>query len=275
MRDQSSSEQVLFALSLLRNSVNQRIRRERIEEVLREARRIQASLFPSESPRFGAFEIAGRSVPLETVGGDFFDYIPVTDKILGLAIADVSGHGLPAALQVRDVYIGLRMGMARDFKMVRTVERLNQIIHKSALTSRFVSLFYGELEPNGVFIYVNAGHPPPFHLSAKGEVRFLSEGGAVLGPILDATYERGFVRLEPGDMVVMYTDGLIEATAAEEPGDPDQEYGVDRLVALARTLAGRPARDVAQAMLADVEAFCADQPPQDDRTVLVVTYPKT
>ncbi len=89
---------------------------------------------------------------MESVGGDFYDYIPITDKILGLAIADVSGHGLPAALQVRDIYMGLRMGMARDFKIVRTVERLNQIIHKSTLTSRFVSMFYGELERNGVLL---------------------------------------------------------------------------------------------------------------------------
>lgn len=74
-------------------------------------------------------------------------------------------------------------------------------------------------------------------------------------------------------MVVLYTDGMIEASAAEEPGDPSKEYGVDRLVALARSLAGRPAREVVEAMLADVDSFCADQPPQDDRTVVVVTYP--
>jgi sigma-B regulation protein RsbU (phosphoserine phosphatase) len=266
-------DDVLYSLGVLRHVINQKLRQERMEEVFEQARRIQASILPKRIPTYGAFDLWGQTVPMEKVGGDFYDFIPITDKILGLAIADVSGHGLPAALQVRDVYMGLRMGLARDFKIVRTMERLNQIIHKSALTSRFVSVFYGELEPNGVFIYVNAGHPPPFHLSAKGEVKFLSEGGAVLGPILDASYERGFVRLEPGDMVVLYTDGMIEATAAEEPGDPEKEYGVDRLVALARTLAGRPSRDIAQAMLADVEAFCADQPPQDDRTVVVVTYP--
>ena len=82
-------------------------------------------------PVYGDFEIYGQSQPMEKVGGDFYDYIPITDKILGLAIADVSGHGLPAALQVRDIYMGLRMGLARDFKIVRTVERLNSIIHQS------------------------------------------------------------------------------------------------------------------------------------------------
>ena len=210
----SHRDDVLFSLGVLRHAINQKLRQERMQEVFDQARKIQASILPRRTPVYGGFELYGRIQPMESVGGDFYDYIPITDKILGLAIADVSGHGLPAALQVRDIYMGLRMGMARDFKIVRTVERLNQIIHKSTLTSRFVSMFYGELEPNGVFIYVNAGHPPPFHLSAAGDVRFLDEGGAVLGPVADSTYERGFVRLEPGDMVVLYTDGMIEATPA-------------------------------------------------------------
>lgn len=266
-------DDVLYSLGVLRHSLNQKLRQGRMEEVFEQARRIQASILPKRIPSYGAFDLHGQTRPMEMVGGDFYDFIPITDKILGLAIADVSGHGLPAALQVRDVYMGLRMGLARDFKIVRTMERLNQIIHRSALTSRFVSVFYGELELNGVFIYVNAGHPPPFHLSAKGEVRFLREGGAVLGPIGDATYERGFVRMEPGDVVVLYTDGMIEASASEEPGDEEAEYGIDRLVALARSLAGRPAREMVETMLADVELFCGDAAPQDDRTVVVVTCP--
>ncbi|MGH9361356.1 MAG: PP2C family protein-serine/threonine phosphatase, partial [Thermoanaerobaculia bacterium] len=136
-------DDVLFSLGILRHSINQKLRRDRLQGIFEEARKIQASILPRRVPEYGSFDIAGRSDPIEGVGGDYFDYIPVTDKILGLAIADVSGHGLPAALQVRDVHMGLRMGMARDFKIVRTVERLNQIIHGSTLTSRFVALFYG------------------------------------------------------------------------------------------------------------------------------------
>ena len=139
---------------------------------------------------------------------------------------------------------------------------------------RFVSMFYGELEPNGVFIYVNAGHPPPFHLAASGEVRFLTEGGSVLGPLLTATYERGFVRLAPGDLVVLYTDGMIEASATPDATPaPGSEYGIDRLVVRARSLAGRPAREIVERLHADVESFCGDAAPQDDRTVVVVNYP--
>ncbi len=267
-------DDVLFSLGVLRHTINQKLRHERMAGVFSQARKIQASILPRRMPVYGNFEFAGRTQPMEEVGGDFYDLIPITDKILGLAIADVSGHGLPAALQVRDIYMGLRMGLARDLKIVRTVERLNQIIHRSTLTSRFVSVFYGELELSGIFIYVNAGHPPPFHLSTAGDVRFLEEGGAVLGPVADATYERGFVRMQPGDLLVFYTDGMIEAIpAGAEEGDPDAEYGVERLIALARELRARPAKEIAEALLADVEAYCGDAPAQDDRTVLVVRFP--
>jgi sigma-B regulation protein RsbU (phosphoserine phosphatase) len=267
-------DDVLYSLGVIRHAINQKLRQERMAEVFSQARKIQASILPKRMPVYGAFDFAGRTQPMEEVGGDFYDLIPITDKILGLAIADVSGHGLPAALQVRDVYMGLRMGLARDLKIVRTVERLNQIIHRSTLTSRFVSVFYGELELNGIFIYVNAGHPPPFHLRADGEVTFLEEGGAVLGPVADATYERGFVRMRPGDLIVLYTDGMIEALApGGVEGDPAAEYGVDRLIALARALRAKSAKEISEAMLADVERYCGDAAPQDDRTVLVVRYP--
>ncbi|MCB1008867.1 MAG: PP2C family protein-serine/threonine phosphatase [Acidobacteria bacterium] len=268
-------EDVLLSLGVLRHAINQKIRQQRMSQVFDEARKIQASILPKRMPVYGGFEFFGQTQPMESVGGDFYDLIPITDKILGLAIADVSGHGLPAALQVRDIYMGLRMGLARDLKIVRTVERLNQIIHRSTLTSRFVSMFYGELELSGVFIYVNAGHPPPFHLAANGEVTFLTEGGAVLGPIADATYERGFVRMRPGDTIVLYTDGVVEATpAGADEGDADAEYGVDRLIALTRTLVGRPAKEMVDAILADVDAYCGDREPNDDRTVLVASRPQ-
>ncbi|HEX7186173.1 MAG TPA: PP2C family protein-serine/threonine phosphatase [Thermoanaerobaculia bacterium] len=270
---QERGDDVLFSLGILRHSINQKIRRERMEGIFAEARKIQASILPRRTPAYGDFDLAGRSEPMEGVGGDFFDYIPVTDKILGLAIADVSGHGLPAALQVRDIYMGLRMGLARDFKIVRTVERMNNIIHQSTLTSRFVSMFYGELELNGVFIYVNAGHPPPFHISADGRVRFMEEGGPVLGPLPGASYERGFVIMKPGDMLVFYTDGICETRGREKESDPLDEYGTERLIEVARDLRGRPSQMVIDAIFASVETFSGGAPADDDRTVMVVSYP--
>jgi sigma-B regulation protein RsbU (phosphoserine phosphatase) len=265
----ASHEDIVFSLQILRHAINQKVREERMEEVFREARKIQASILPRRAPAYPPFEMAGRTDPMDRVAGDFFDLIPITDKILGLAIADVSGHGLPAALQVRDVHMGLRMGMARDFKIVRTVERLNEIIHQSTLTSRFVALVYGELELNGNFIYVNAGHVAPFHLAADGSHRFLEEGGPVLGPLSHATYERGFVRMHPGDLLVLFTDGIVEAADAET----GEELGTERLLETVRGLRGRRPAEIVEMVFRRVEEWTGGTPPQDDRTLLVVSYP--
>jgi phosphoserine phosphatase RsbU/P len=264
-------DDVLLSLGILRHAINQKIRQDRMEGIFRQARKIQSSILPKRAPAYGRFDIAGRTDSMEQVGGDFFDYIPVTDKILGLAIADVSGHGLPAALQVRDIYVGLRMGTARDLKIVRTVERLNNIIHQSTLTSRFVSMFYGELELNGTFIYVNAGHPAPFHLSAAGEARFLEHGGPVLGPIADASYERGFVNLHPGDLVVLTTDGILE-TERRRAG-AREEFGSEQVLEVTRQHRERPAAEIVAAIFDSVEKWSGGRAAKDDRTVVVVRYP--
>jgi sigma-B regulation protein RsbU (phosphoserine phosphatase) len=154
-------EDLMASLGILRYAVDQKLRQEKFVSALNEARQIQMSILTKRAPQAGPFEMSGFTAPAEIVGGDFFDFIPVSERIWGVAIADAAGHGLPAALQVRDVYTGLRMGVARDFKIVRTVERLNRIIHQSRMTTKFVSLFYGGIEEEGNFIYVNAGHPPP------------------------------------------------------------------------------------------------------------------
>jgi sigma-B regulation protein RsbU (phosphoserine phosphatase) len=256
-------EDLMASLGILRHAVDQKLRQERFVSVLNEARQIQMSILPRRSPRRGEFEIAGFTVPAEIVGGDFFDFIPVTERIHGIAIADASGHGLPAALQVRDVYTGLRMGVARDFKIVRTVERLNRIIHQSRMSTKFVSLFYGEIEEEGNFIYVNAGHPPPFHFHAKG-VTALKQTGMVLGPSATASYSRGFLALEPGDALLLYTDGMTEAV------DPKgREFGVERLKKAFLALKDRPADDIVRALTDKVGEYVR-RAPEDDRTVVVV-----
>lgn len=260
----ANDEDLLVSLGILRHAVDQKIRQERMETLLQEARQIQTSILPKRLPRFGTFDIAGRSDPAEIVGGDFYDIIPVSEQIVGIAIADASGHGLPAALQVRDVYTGLRMGVARDFKIVRTVERLNRIIHESRLTSKFVSLFYGELELSGNFIYVNAGHNPPV-LAREREVALLRQTGMVLGPSRDAAYSRGFVTLEIGDVLVLYTDGIVEATNAS-----DEEFGIDRLKSVISEARGETAETILAAILRNVEKFTRGAVAQDDRTVLVI-----
>lgn len=260
----ANDEDLLVSLGILRHAVDQKIRQERMETLLQEARQIQTSILPKRLPRFGTFDIAARSEPAEIVGGDFYDLIPMSDQIMGLAIADASGHGLPAALQVRDVYTGLRMGVARDFKIVRTVERLNRIIHESRLTSKFVSLFYGELEASGNFIYVNAGHNPPL-LVREREAVLLRQTGMVLGPSRDAAYSRGFVTMDVGDVLILYTDGIVEAGEAGE-----REFGLDRLKRVVVEARRATADEILSAILREVARFTRGAVAQDDRTLLVV-----
>ena len=199
-------------------------------------RPIQQSLLVEEPPPFAGYEIAARSVPAEEVGGDFFDFLPFDDELLGLAIGDASGHGLPAALLVRDVVTGLRMGIEKDLKIAQVFARLNRVIHRSNLTA-FISVFYGELEASGNIVYINAGHPPPLIFSKKGPVTGLATGGTVIGPLPEARFLHGHARLDPGDVLVLCTDGILERR------NPDGEFfGEERLRAPAGGGPGRGAK---------------------------------
>jgi sigma-B regulation protein RsbU (phosphoserine phosphatase) len=258
-----SREDILFSLNLIRYTLNEHLRAQRYQSLIIEAQRIQASILPQRVPNYAGFDIWGKTVPAEIVSGDFYDFIPISDTILGLAIADGSGHGLPAALVVRDVYMGLRMATDRDFKIVRTMEKLNHIIHRSRLTTKFVSLFYGELERDGILIYSNAGHNPPFLARMNGSFEELRNGGAVLGPTPDATYNRGYAKLETGDILCLYTDGIVEAH-----DDRDEEFGLLRLKELVEANRELSAREIGRTIFSEVKSWAAGT--EDDRTVVIV-----
>ena len=259
---ESSREDILFSLNLVRYAINQKIRAERYQSVLAEAQRIQQSILPQRIPQYEGFEIFAKTVPAEVISGDFYDYIPLSDSILGLAIADGTGHGLPAALVVRDIYMGLRMGVDRDFKIVRTMQKLNRIIHRSRMTTKFVSLFYGELETGGTFIYTNAGHNPPF-LIKENRIELLRHGGMVLGPTPDATYTRGYVSVDPGDVLCLYSDGIVEAHDRK-----GREFSLEKLQRVVRASRRESARDIVDEVLQKVSKWGLEG--EDDRTVMIV-----
>ncbi len=261
-----SPEDLQASLNIVRLAVNQKLRQDRFEEILQDARRIQSSILPKRTPRYGDFDIAGDSRAADLVGGDFYDYIPVTPEMFDLAIADASGHGLPAALQVRDVYVGLRMGLTRDYKISRTIERLNGIINRSKLASKFVSLFLAELETNGNLIFVNAGHVLPFILHADRKIEFLREGGMVLGPSPDSPYLRGYAQLAPGDIMVLYTDGITEC----HHHGSGEEFGIERLQRLVARHAAKPAAEIVRTVFEAVSRYAGTATPEDDQTLVVV-----
>lgn len=261
-----STKDLRASLNIIRLAINQKLRQERFEAIMEDARLIQYSILPKRTPPFPEFDVAGDSRPAEAVGGDFFDYIPIGPETFGIAIADASGHGLPAALQVRDVYVGLRMGLTRDYKISRTVERLNSIINLSQLVSKFVSLFVAELETNGNMLYVNAGHVPPFLIHQDGTMEYLREGGMVLGPFPDATYSRGFASLLPGDILVFYTDGITECPHHLT----DEEFSLERLQQFVLRNRHRSAEEIVKGVFRAVSRFSGTADPQDDQTMVVI-----
>ncbi len=258
-------EFILSSLRMVRNVVNLKMKQDLLQNALNKAREIQMSLLPLKAPDFPGYDIAGLSVPAEEVGGDLYDFLPLDAGILGVAIADASGHGLPAALQARDAMIGLRMGLEKDLKMAKAIEKLNRVVHASRLSSRFISLFYGELEESGHLLFVNAGHPPPVQLRGTKQVK-MTEGGMILGPNPQAIYQRGYARLEPGDIALLYTDGLTEAMNPK-----GVEYGLNRAVAALQELREKPAAEICKALVERAREFRKTQIHfEDDVTVAVI-----
>ena len=259
-------EQVLPALNLFRLAINQKVREERMAALLEDARRIQTSILPRRTPEYGDFRVAARSVPAEIVGGDFYDYITISETTFHVVLADAAGHGLPAALQVRDVYTGLRMGLLREYKITRTLERLNQIIHRSRLSTKFVSLVLAELEIGGTVLYANAGHPAPILVRAGGAVEMLETRGMILGPRPTARYPIDLVRLEPGDLLALYSDGITEAPAA----DTGEEFGTGRLVRQLVRHRTESVEAILDGVFDTVTSFSGMTPPADDQTVVLI-----
>ena len=263
-----SDVHVDLVLHALRSVLSSRLQKARWGSTMREAASIQRSLLPSRAPRFEGYEIAGVSHPAEEVGGDFYDALEIADDALALAIGDASGHGLPAALVARDVVVGLRMGMSRKMRIAPVLEKLNRIIHRGGPSSSFVSLFYGELEDNGNFFYVNCGHKDPllFRCSEPGAPPLqLGTEGMVLGPVPDADFKRCHVHIDRGDCLVLYTDGVNERQ--DEQGE---QFGDARIVETVRPVIDRPAREIVEAVVSAAAAFGDTTTWADDATVVVV-----
>ncbi len=256
-------EELDFALNTIRSALGARIGDERVRGSFKEAAKIQASLL-LEPPDFPGYEIGCRTQPTEEVGGDFYDFLPLGPELLGIAVGDASGHGLPAALLVRDVVTGLRMGLEKELKITHVLSKLNKVIHRSALSSRFISVFYGELEPGGNLIYSNAGHQPPM-LFTRGPVQELTIGGTVIGPLPEVAFSRGFVKLEPGDVLVMVTDGIVER------GDRKGEFfGTDGVERVVNASLDRSAREITERLFEASKLHGLSRPWDDDATVVVV-----
>lgn len=257
-------EEISLFLNSVRTSVNYRLFAEAIGGHLDQAVQIQKSLLPKKPLLVEGYQIFGRSQPADLVGGDFYDYFNYDDTNFGIAIGDASGHGFPAALLVRDVVIGLRMGLAREMRLVHTIEKLNDVIQKSTYSTNFVSLFVGEIESDGHLFYVNAGHIPPFIITKDGD-EDLKATGITLGFLLDIKVNRGYAYLPPNSIMVLLTDGIIERTNSK-----DDMFELPQLKKLVKDNFDKPAEEIVSIIYKTVYNFGEKKPWDDDATVVVV-----
>lgn len=256
-------QRAIYLLGTIRHVVDLKIATGQMLHDLAEARRIQMSLLPERMPEIPGFDVAARSIPAEAVGGDIFDFPIVTTATLAVVVADSSGHGLPAALMARDIVTGLRVALDVHYRAVHSIEKVNRVVARSALASRFITMFYAEIDASGTMLYCNAGHPPGL-LWSDGRIRRLSRGGIVLGPDPEATYERAFENFPPGATLLLYTDGITEAQL--KGGGLFEVEGLERLLAAHH--------DQPAALLRDIVFEELDRrtigPREDDQTLLAI-----
>ncbi|MEM9999163.1 MAG: SpoIIE family protein phosphatase [Bacteroidota bacterium] len=264
-----------LAFTSLENAelVEARVEKERLEEEMRLARTIQERLLPTTPPPTDDLDIATLALPSRHVAGDYFDLIPLDDGTLLVAIADVSGKGMPASLLMANLQACLQVLRGSGLDLAAATARINRVVHGNTGAASFITFFWGIYDPaTGRFDYVNAGHNPPMLLRADGSLELLEEGGLILGVLADFTYTEGTATLAPGDVLALFTDGVTEAHGLDAAGAHTEfeDYGEARLEAVLRAHQSASAGAILAALHADVRTYTDDAPLSDDLTALVL-----
>lgn len=241
--------------------------KERYAKELEIAKGIQQSFLPDAAPEITGVEIAAKNVPALEVGGDFYDFIPLGKDRWGLVIADVSGKGVPAALFMALSRTLIRASTLANADPSVAIGHANQLICEDSKTSMFVTLFYAILDSKAMTLdYVNAGHNPPLLLKGTSSaVVLLKAKGIALGVTDEVDLQSVRVDLRPGDVLVLYTDGVTEAI-----NDREEEFGEDRLLRVIMENRALPAGEILEKILAAITAFAGDRPQHDDITLMVL-----
>lgn len=241
-----------------------------IEKDLVKAREIQRSILPEHEYAFANYEIFGISLPDRIVGGDFFDYLTFgseKDK-LGIAIGDAASKGFSAAAQALYVSGALKMGTENELKMTAVMKKINNLVHKVFPYERFLTLFYMEIynDTKGLCLFVNAGHNPPIHLSyASNNIALLEATGPVLGPAPEQDYGTDSFYFDKNDVLVLYTDGIVEATNSKF-----EFFGEDKLKEVILNNKNFSAKEIAENILEAVQKYSARAKYSDDKTIVVI-----
>jgi sigma-B regulation protein RsbU (phosphoserine phosphatase) len=256
---------------LAHSLANEAAQRERVNREIEIAREVQERLFPQDIPAIPGGSIAGYCRPAQGIGGDYYDVFPLEDGRIGLAIGDVSGKGISAALLMASLRASLRgvtLDSPREF--AKLMDKVNRLVYEASASNRYATFFFGALDPVArILECVNAGHNAPLVVRRKAdgsaEILRLEADGPVVGLLPFAPYSEQSLQLQAGDLLVAYTDGISEAMTRKE-----EEWGEERMM-VAATLAGEgSAKDVLKSIFTEADKFTAGAPQHDDMTLLVV-----
>ena len=244
----------------------QMIEKKRLEGQLEVARQVQLELLPPKDPQLEGYDISAYNFPTEEVSGDYYDWVKIYDDQIGLVIADVSGKGVPAALLMAFLRASLRAATHIGYSAHISMAKVNYLLWESIERNQFVTAFYGILDvSNKTLTYTNAGHNPPVLLKKNGDFSFMERGSVPLGMFRDTRYHDYYLTTEPGDVLVLYTDGVTEAQNLK-----GEEYGRERLAQSARTNHRLGARDLIMALYSEVLEWTEGRGATDDVTFFVI-----
>jgi sigma-B regulation protein RsbU (phosphoserine phosphatase) len=244
----------------------QLIEKQRLETQLEIARQVQLQLLPPTDPKLAGFDISAYNFPTEEVSGDYYDWVRIYDDQIGIVIADVSGKGVPAALLMAFLRASLRAASHIGYAPHISMSKVNYLLWESIERNQFVTAFYGILDvTNRTLAYSNAGHNPPLLMNADGTAQYEERGGVPLGMFRDSRYYEYFATIEPGQVLVLYTDGVTDAMSAS-----GEDYGRQRLVDAVRRSRELRARDMIDFIQQDVMKWTDGSGAQDDITFFVV-----
>jgi sigma-B regulation protein RsbU (phosphoserine phosphatase) len=259
----SEAAMAIYNARLYRESQEKR----KMDEELAIAREIQQALLPNPIKSMPFVSGHSLSVPCREVGGDYFDYFEMEGGRLGFALGDVAGKGMPAALLTSMIQGMFCAQTLLDLELPAMISNVNRNLVRRGTGNRFVTFFFGILDPDGHCVYTNAGHNPPFLVRRDGSLEELRDGGMVLGLFGAAQYESRTVQFQPGDHAVLFTDGVLEALNTE-----GEEFGEGRLRELLRENARASTPEILARLQEAIAAFSANTPQHDDITMMVLGF---
>jgi len=244
----------------------QAIEKKRIEAQLEIARQVQLELLPDRDPSFENFDISAYLFPTEEVSGDYYDWVQIYEDQIGIVVADAVGKGIPAALLTSFLRASLRSGMQIGYAPHIALSKVSNLLWDSVDDHQFITGIYGILDgTNRTFVFSNAGHNPPMLIRPGGEFRFVEYGDTPLGMFYDTHYHQHFIRFEPEQVMVVYTDGITEA--ANESGE---EYGQERFAKRVLECIDKPAKEMIDDIRKGVADFTGRKLLDDDGTLFIV-----